>query len=143
VIVGTPTYMAPEQCKNPKDVDERTDVYALGCMAFEMATGRPPFIVKGTGALMNAHVYEPPPIDLLKGVLSQGVGDVIASALVKTREARIQSMNALIAALDAAGELREAARREEEQRVTAPIEIAGEKTLVDEKPPDFPKRDDG
>ena len=58
-IVGTPTYMAPEQCRNARDVDPRADIYALGCIAFEMAVGTPPFIDKGFVNMMAAHTQHP------------------------------------------------------------------------------------
>jgi serine/threonine protein kinase len=58
-LLGTPNYMSPEQCRGAKGVDEKTDVYALGVMMFEMLTGRPPFIGSALGELMAKHMYEP------------------------------------------------------------------------------------
>ncbi|MBA3391439.1 MAG: serine/threonine protein kinase [Deltaproteobacteria bacterium] len=59
--MGTPTYMSPEQWKNATKVDGRADLYSLGCLVFEMATGRPPFLAESIGELCNLHLNEAPP----------------------------------------------------------------------------------
>lgn len=61
MMVGTPLYMAPEQCRGSGNVDDRVDVYALGIMLYRMLCGRPPFMGDGAGAVMAMHIYEPPP----------------------------------------------------------------------------------
>ncbi len=55
LLVGTPTYMAPEQVLG-KDVDERTDIYSLGAIMYEMLTGRPPYSGKDSMSIMYQHV---------------------------------------------------------------------------------------
>lgn len=59
-VVGTPDYMAPEQCRGRK-VDIRADLYSVGVIAFEMLTGRVPFVGRRPTDIMHAHVYEMPP----------------------------------------------------------------------------------
>ena len=62
VAIGTPMYMSPEQARGP-DVDHRTDIYALGCVAFELVLGQPPFPHAHTGPeLFAAHLMEMPPL---------------------------------------------------------------------------------
>ena len=58
--VGTPSYMAPEQCVGG-EVDGASDQYALGCVAFEMLTGKPPFSAPTQMALMYSHCHDTPP----------------------------------------------------------------------------------
>jgi serine/threonine-protein kinase len=62
LILGTPSYMSPEQCRGTGDCDHRADLYALGCILFEMLTGQPPF-GRGTasGDLLAAHIAMPAP----------------------------------------------------------------------------------
>ncbi|HTR51216.1 MAG TPA: serine/threonine-protein kinase [Kofleriaceae bacterium] len=59
-IVGTPLYMSPEQCRS-KGVDHRTDVYALGCLAYQLLAGRVPFDNDNAAELISAHLMAPPP----------------------------------------------------------------------------------
>jgi len=60
VAIGTPRYMSPEQCRGKK-VDHRTDIYALGCVAHEMLTGKPVFEADSTVDLLFKHTTEQPP----------------------------------------------------------------------------------
>lgn len=60
-MMGTPTYMSPEQCRGNAAVRQPSDVYSLGAMLFELYAGRPPFVSDGFGELMAMHLFAPPP----------------------------------------------------------------------------------
>jgi serine/threonine protein kinase len=59
-VFGSPVYMSPEQAQG-RIVDEKTDQYSLGCLIFELLTGRPPFVCENFLNMMLAHVQEPAP----------------------------------------------------------------------------------
>jgi serine/threonine-protein kinase len=59
-LVGSPTYMSPEQCQGEK-VDHRCDIYSLGCVIFEMIAGRPPFVGSRVREVLEAHTLRAPP----------------------------------------------------------------------------------
>ena len=141
-IVGTPTYMAPEQCRNARDVEPRADIYALGCIAFEMATGQPPFIEKGVGAMMRAHMVSAPPLHLLDDLVSPPLRSVIARMLAKSLDGRPASMIALDHALASAAAERDEARTFIAASVTAPMQAVVCDTLVDAVAPDMLPADD-
>ena len=60
-LMGTPLYMSPEQCAGAGGVTDKSDVYSLGVMMFEMLAGQPPFSAEGAGQLIGMHMFSEPP----------------------------------------------------------------------------------
>lgn len=60
-IMGTPVYMSPEQWRGGAEITDRADVYAAGCIFYQLMAGRPPFTAKQDIQLMGLHISEPPP----------------------------------------------------------------------------------
>jgi len=98
VLVGTPEYMAPEQCDDGT-IDARTDVYALGVMAFELFTGLLPFRSRSTTQLLLAHMGKPPPRPSSIVPMDAGLEAAILKALEKEPARRFQDMSELGEAL--------------------------------------------
>jgi serine/threonine-protein kinase len=83
LIVGTPEYMAPEQCDDGA-IDARTDVYALGVMAYELLAGRLPFQGKTVTQLLLAHLQQaPPPLSRFAKGIDPELERAIMKALAK------------------------------------------------------------
>src|SRR5215470_6843928 len=95
-ILGTPHYMAPEQLRG-RPVDARTDIYALGALAYHLLCGRPPFAGDNAIAIGFAHISEPivPPRVLRKDV-TPALEAAIVAALSKAPEDRPPSAKAFI-----------------------------------------------
>jgi eukaryotic-like serine/threonine-protein kinase len=102
LLVGTPAYMAPEQLLD-EPVDVRADVYAVGVVLYEAATGRPPH-QGSTPASLIARVLseEPTPPSVVEPSIAPGVSDAIMRALARDRDQRPASAAALHDLLDAA-----------------------------------------
>jgi len=91
IILGTPAYMAPEQIEG-HDVDGRTDIFALGCIVYELLTGRNAFQGKSAASLIAAILKEEPAgIRNLMPDVSPGLERVVARCLAKDPDARWQN----------------------------------------------------
>jgi serine/threonine-protein kinase len=102
VAVGTPTYMSPEQATASTDIDARSDIYALGVMAYEMLTGEPPFAGRTAQATLSAHVLEKPtPVTEMRAAVSQPLATLVMRCLEKTPGDRWQTTEELVPLLEA------------------------------------------
>jgi serine/threonine-protein kinase len=88
-LLGTPAYMSPEQCRGVANIDAQTDVYALGCILFELLARRPPFVGDTIGRLMSAHLTEvPPSLASLGCKVPSALEQLVARALAKLPQHR-------------------------------------------------------
>lgn len=91
MVIGTPAYISPEQAKG-KDLDRRTDIYSLGIVLYEMATGQLPFNADDITALLLQHVQQqPPPPTLIEPNMPKALESIILKTLEKDRERRFQT----------------------------------------------------
>ncbi|HEX6316118.1 MAG TPA: protein kinase [Gemmatimonadaceae bacterium] len=91
LAIGTPAYMSPEQF-TADDVDGRSDLYALGCVLFEMLAGQPPFTGQTVEALLRQHLTaEPRPVSDLRPTVPTGIVAIVAKALAKDPANRFPS----------------------------------------------------
>jgi serine/threonine protein kinase len=91
-VVGAVHYMSPEQVKGQRDIDGRADIYALGAVLYEAATGSKPFDSQSQFDIIQAQVMQAPkPPHEVSAQVSQGLSQVILKALEKDRGARYQT----------------------------------------------------
>ncbi len=102
MMIGTPQYISPEQAKG-EELDERTDIYSLGVVIFELLTGRVPFSADTPYAVVHDHIYSPLPLPRkIAPDLSPAMERVILKALTKEKEDRYQTVTELVAAFEKA-----------------------------------------
>ncbi|RLC76777.1 MAG: hypothetical protein DRJ03_27970 [Chloroflexi bacterium] len=114
-ILGTPAYMAPEQCQSKRwgEITPLTDVYSLGVVAYEMLSGHVPFGGQ-VMAVIHAHAYEPPPSPLkFAPDLGDDLSAVLSRALAKPPAERHSSAGALVKALQQTMAARTATKQQE------------------------------
>ena len=103
VSLGTPAYMAPEQATGDPATDHRADLYAFGCMAYEVLTGKPPFHGAPMHKIIAAHLEQVPPrVTDHRADVPAGIAQMIARCLEKDPADRPQTAGEILAALDGA-----------------------------------------
>jgi tRNA A-37 threonylcarbamoyl transferase component Bud32 len=104
VSLGTPHYMSPEQAMGEREITARSDVYALGCVAYEMLLGEPPFTGPTTQAIVARVLTERPgPVVARRGTVPLAIEKAIHTALQKLPADRFPTTTAFSAAMASAG----------------------------------------
>jgi serine/threonine-protein kinase len=99
IAVGTPQYMSPEQA-TAGQADSRTDIYALGCVLYEMLAGEPPFSGRTPQAVMAKRMLEPVPhVRTLRDTVPDALQQVLTKALARSPADRFQSAGEVARAL--------------------------------------------
>ena len=99
--IGSPAYMAPEQAAGDPNIDHRSDIYAFGCMAYELLAGRPPFIGSSPAKLLGAHLGETPrDIRELRADVPPALADLVMRSLAKDPDHRPGQSSDLVRVLD-------------------------------------------
>ena len=101
--VGTPAYMAPEQAAGDPGTDHRADIYAFGCVAYEVFTGNPPFPRAAPHEVIAAHFRErPAPLDHRRADVPPTISELVARCLEKDPARRPQTAEDVLQSLDVA-----------------------------------------
>lgn len=99
-IIGTPQYLSPEQAKGEK-ADQRSDIYSLGIIIFEMLTGKRPFEAETAAGYIQKHIYEMPPSPSeTNPLIPPFLEKIILRCLEKDREKRYQSVEEILKDLE-------------------------------------------
>ncbi len=99
--IGTPTYMAPEQVAGDPEIDHRADLYAWGCLAYELLAGEPPFVRSAPHQVLAAHIGETPvPIASRRPGAPAGLAGLVTRCLAKDPGARPESAEVLLRELE-------------------------------------------
>ncbi|MGD8727955.1 MAG: protein kinase [Gemmatimonadales bacterium] len=100
IAVGTPAYMSPEQAEGEHSVDARTDIYALGCVLYEMLTGTPPYAGDNPQAILSQKVTQSSPsLEALQDSVSRTLEYVIRRALAREPDDRFATSEQFAQAL--------------------------------------------
>ncbi len=114
-VMGTPHYMSPEQINGSKDIDNRTDIYAMGVITYEMFAGVTPFVGDTLQAIMTGHLFKEPPrlADIPADLGVPGpLAEIIDRMLVKDASQRYESVADVLADLRDINKQRQPAKAE-------------------------------
>jgi TolB-like protein/Tfp pilus assembly protein PilF len=101
MAIGTPAYMSPEQAAGERDLDARSDIYALGCVLYEMLAGQAPFTGPTAQAVLARHAVDPvPPLRTVRQTIPAALEAVVLRALAKAPADRFHTAGELAEALE-------------------------------------------
>ncbi len=84
LVLGTPAYMSPEQAAASKELDGRSDLYAMGCVLYEMLAGHPPFLGATAQQILARHAMDPvPSLRTVRGTVPEAIERCVLRALAK------------------------------------------------------------
>lgn len=102
VLLGTPDYLAPEQARDPRNIDIRADIYSLGCTLYHLLTGQPPFPDKNILNQMIRHATETPkPLQDFVPTIPEGLSQIVSWMMAKQADRRYPTPARAAQALDA------------------------------------------
>lgn len=102
--LGSPGFMAPEQVRCARDIDERADIWGMGAVLYELLTGRPAFDGESVGEIFGAILHmDPTPPRRIRPDVPAGLADAVLRCLCRGRELRFQSVAQLAAAIEPYG----------------------------------------
>jgi eukaryotic-like serine/threonine-protein kinase len=100
ITLGTPTYMSPEQAMGEKGIDGRSDVYALGCVLYEMIAGTPPFVGPTAASIIARHTMDRvPSLAIVRENVPDELEDTVLQALAKVPADRFKTAGEFAQAL--------------------------------------------
>ena len=100
LAIGTPAYMSPEQSAGATRLDGRSDIYALGCVLYEMLAGQPPFTGPTAQAILARHAVDPvPALRTVRPTVPPGLEQAVTRALAKVPADRYATAGAFVKAL--------------------------------------------
>ncbi len=141
-LMGTPTYMSPEQVYGDKELDGRSDIYALGVILFQMLTGTVPYEADTPARMMMKHIMDPvPEIKRVRPDLPDDFEELIHKAMAKERNERYPSAKDLSSALTAITQKTKQSELESELRAMQ-VDLQSpepEEQMAEAEPPTMPK----
>jgi serine/threonine protein kinase len=130
VLLGTPDYLSPEQARDPRAIDVRSDIYSLGCVLFHLITGRTPFPDGNVLNLMIRHATEPPrPLREFVPAVPDDLQRALDAMMAKQAEGRFPTPLAAAEALAPLLVELEAAERSPQDALETPLESMEDSTI--------------
>jgi serine/threonine-protein kinase len=129
MVLGTPLYMSPEQARGDDELDHRVDIYALGVIMYEAATGRVPFVGNNYLSVISQVLNEePPPLREIRPELSEEFEAIVLRAMTKDKAERYANATEMLA--DLAAVIDDPTHSTERAKITGPRKKAPKKSSL-------------